>query len=96
SKRAATPLAPITPGTRREAQSGDARSTPAVITTTSNAAHQALLEKMGFDPVSMDLLLVRLDTTVGTLAGLLTELEMAGKIVRLPDGRYLQRVNHLQ
>ena len=62
----------------------------------TNAEQQALLDQMGFDPVSMDLLLIRLDTTVGALAGLLTELEMAGKIVRLPDGRYLQRANHLQ
>lgn len=61
-----------------------------------DASHQALLEKMGFDPVSLDLLLVRLDTTIGELAGSLAELEMRGKIVRLPDGRYLQRVNHLQ
>ncbi len=51
---------------------------------------------MGFDPVSMDQLLLRLDTGIGELAAGLTELEMLGKIVRLPDGRYLQRANHLQ
>ncbi|MGX9934485.1 DNA-processing protein DprA [Advenella kashmirensis] len=92
----ASSITPVMPVAGREAQSGGARSTPVDTTGFSNAAHQELLEKMGFDPVSMDLLLVRLDTTVGALAGLLTELEMAGKIVRLPDGRYLQRVNHLQ
>jgi len=84
------------PVVQREAQPDGAVSMPVVATGTRNAAHQQLLEQMGFDPVSMDLLLVRLDTTVGKLAGLLNELEMTGKIVRLPDGRYLQRVNHLQ
>ncbi len=57
---------------------------------------RALLDQMGFDPVSLDLLLLRLNITVAELAGALTELEMLGKIVRLPDGRYLQRGNHLQ
>ena len=57
---------------------------------------RALLEQMGFDPVSLDLLLLRLNLSVAELAGALTELEMLGKIVRLPDGRYLQRGNHLQ
>ncbi len=91
-----TSVTPVMSVAHREAPSRGARSTPAMATGASNAAQQELLEKMGFDPVSMDLLLVRLDTTVGALAGLLTELEMAGKILRLPDGRYLQRVNHLQ
>nr|WP_042069927.1 DNA-processing protein DprA [Advenella mimigardefordensis] len=105
ARRAAKSRAPLTfepspPSvssvSRSPAQSGALYSTPAGAEGGANAAQQALLEKMGFDPVSMDLLLIRLDTTVGALAGLLTELEMAGKIVRLPDGRYLQRVNHLQ
>jgi DNA processing protein len=93
---AVTSRSPEMPVVPREAQPDGAGSTPVVATGTRNAAHQQLLEQMGFDPVSMDLLLVRLDTTVGKLAGLLNELEMTGKIVRLPDGRYLQRVNHLQ
>lgn len=93
---AVTSRSPEMPVVQREAQPDGAVSTPVVATGTRNAAHQQLLEQMGFDPVSMDLLLVRLDTTVGKLAGLLNELEMTGKIVRLPDGRYLQRVNHLQ
>jgi len=93
---AVTPISPVMPVVQREAQPDGAVSMPVVATGTRNAAHQQLLEQMGFDPVSMDLLLVRLDTTVGKLAGLLNELEMTGKIVRLPDGRYLQRVNHLQ
>ena len=93
---AVTSRSPEMPVVPRETQPDGAVSTPVVATGTRNAAHQQLLEQMGFDPVSMDLLLVRLDTTVGKLAGLLNELEMTGKIVRLPDGRYLQRVNHLQ
>ncbi len=93
---AVTSRSPVMPVVQREAQPDGAGSAPVVATGTRNAAHQRLLEQMGFDPVSMDLLLVRLDTTVGKLAGLLNELEMTGKIVRLPDGRYLQRVNHLQ
>jgi len=99
SKPAATArasMAPVTPLASPQPPSGGAPRTPAVTADAFSEAHQALLHEMGFDPVSMDLLLVRLDTTVGVLAGLLTELEMVGKIVRLPDGRYLQRANHLQ
>ena len=91
NKREAGPAA-----VRRQAQPDQVQSVFASATDRARAAHEDVLQTMGFDPVSMDLLLLRLQTTVSELAGLLTELEMTGKIVRLPDGRYLQRVNHLQ
>ena len=100
--RAAKRRAPLTfepssdSATGPSMQSGDLSMASGLAAGATNAEQQALLDQMGFDPVSMDLLLIRLDTTVGALASLLAELEMAGKIVRLPDGRYLQRANHLQ
>ncbi len=86
---------PAVPRTQNR-QSGAAPTSIPQDTPVTDPAQEALLEKMGYDPVSLDLLLLRLGTTVGELAGTLTELEMLGKIVRLPDGRYLQRANHLQ
>jgi len=107
SRSGSAPVAP-TPASRKRDTSRSAtardRPTQAHVAQPSVAAgdlitdpgQQRLLDTMGHDPVSMDLLLVRLGISVGELAGQLTELEMLGKIVRLPDGRYLQRVNHLQ
>lgn len=107
SRSGSAPVAP-TPASRKRDTSRSAtardRPTQAHVAQPSVAAgdlitdpgQQRLLDTMGYDPVSMDLLLVRLGISVGELAGQLTELEMLGKIVRLPDGRYLQRVNHLQ
>lgn len=107
SRGGSAPVAPTPAGSKRGTSrntTASARSTQARVAQPAVAAgdlivdpgQQRLLDTMGHDPVSMELLLVRLGISVGELAGQLTELEMLGKIVRLPDGRYLQRVNHLQ
>lgn len=51
----------------------------------------ALLAALGHDPVEPDALLARLGADVGSLAGELLALELAGLLERLPDGR-VQRV----
>ncbi|WP_242444341.1 DNA-processing protein DprA [Advenella sp. S44] len=81
---------------RGSARSDLAPAVPDMATDSVNPVHEHVLQKIGFDPVSMDMLVLRLQITVSELAGLLAELEMTGKIVRLPDGRYLQRANPLQ
>ncbi len=107
SRGGSAPVAPTPASSKRGTSrntTASARSTQARVAQSAVAAgdlivdpgQQRLLGAMGHDPVSMELLLVRLGISVGELAGQLTELEMLGKIVRLPDGRYLQRVNHLQ
>ncbi|ETF03289.1 DNA processing protein DprA [Advenella kashmirensis W13003] len=107
SRSGSAPVAPTPVGRKRDtsrnvaagdppAQARVARPPVAAGNLIADPGQQRLLDTMGHDPVSMELLLVRLGISVGELAGQLTELEMLGKIVRLPDGRYLQRVNHLQ
>jgi DNA processing protein len=55
------------------------------------AAHAALLEALGHDPVDTDTLAVRTGIPVGRLAGALLALELAGHIERLP-GALIQRI----
>lgn len=49
---------------------------------------QKLLQQMGYDPVSPDQLAVSTDQEVDSLLSTLLLLEVAGEVVRLPDGRY--------
>ncbi|MBV8680488.1 MAG: DNA-protecting protein DprA [Aquitalea sp.] len=48
---------------------------------------QAILEKIGFDPVSCEQLAPQLGLTQGELYAMLLELELAGKLSSLPGGR---------
>lgn len=107
SRSGSAPVVPTPTSRQRDTSRNAAASAPATQPRVAqppvaagdliaDSGQQRLLDTMGHDPVSMELLLVRLGISVGELAGRLTELEMLGKIVRLPDGRYLQRVNHLQ
>lgn len=57
-----------------------------------NPAEEAVLEKMGFDPVAPDTLLARADLTADALFAILTVLELEGRIACLPGGRF-QRIN---
>ncbi len=47
-----------------------------------------LLEAMGFDPVTPDLLAARCALDAATLAGLLLTLELQGQVELMPDGSY--------
>jgi DNA processing protein len=52
------------------------------------AAHRALLQALGFDPVDLDTLAVRTGRDAGSLAAELLELELAQDVERLPGNRY--------
>jgi DNA processing protein len=51
-------------------------------------AMQALLAQMGFDPCDVDTLTARSDLNSDIVLGLLSELEIAGRVTVLPGGRY--------
>ncbi len=51
-------------------------------------AHQALLAAMGHDPVDIDTLARHLEHDTGATAAALLELELAGRVERLPGNRY--------
>ncbi len=57
-------------------------------------ATAALLDHMGYDPVSIDELVTRSSLTGQTLSAMLTLLELEGKVAGLPGGRY-QRISSL-
>ena len=56
-----------------------------------SAFHQKLLDAAGFDPVSIDVLIERTELDIVQINRILTELELAGALQRLPDGR-IQRL----
>jgi DNA processing protein len=51
-----------------------------------------LLEHMGYDPVTLDVLIERSGETAETLSGKLLMLELEGRVASLPGGRY-QRIS---
>lgn len=55
---------------------------------TVDPEQQKLLLKMGYDPISIDDLAFRMNLGVETVSALLLVLEMEGKVICLPDGRY--------
>ena len=50
-----------------------------------------LLAAMGFDPVHLDILCSRLNLTPDVVSAMLLELELEGKVVAAPGGRYQRR-----
>ena len=64
---------------------------PATATTESSvdeAERDPVLEAMGFDPVSIDSLLERVESPTDRLIARLTELELDGAIASMPGGKY--------
>lgn len=55
--------------------------------------HRRLLTRMGYDPVRLDDLAIRMEMSVDKLAAQLLLLEMEGHIACLIDGRYQRRVS---
>jgi DNA processing protein len=55
-------------------------------------SHAALLDAMAHDPVDVDTLIARTRLPADTIAAVLTELELSGRIAALPGGRW-QRVS---
>lgn len=57
------------------------------------AKEPALLQALGHDPVGLDALIARTGTSAAELQARLLELELEGRIARLPGGLY-QRIEH--
>lgn len=55
------------------------------------AAPDALLDALGHDPISLDMLAARTGWPAATLAAKLLDLELAGRVARLPGGWYQRR-----
>jgi len=56
-----------------------------------DSEHDPLLEALGYDPVSLDVLAVRSGLTTERLSAMLLVLELEGKLTSLPGGRF-QRI----
>jgi len=64
---------------------------PPVQESSLDPEYQALLETMGWDPVSIDLLVERTGLTADQVSSMLLILELDGRIQLLSSGRYQQR-----
>lgn len=71
---------------RREAPAATAAPAPA-------PAESSLLQALGHDPVGLDALIARTGTSAADLQAQLLELELEGRVARLPGGLF-QRVEH--
>lgn len=63
-----------------------------VLAAADDPVEAALLAQMGFDPLTPDALAMRAGLTPDALFAILTGLELAGRIARLPGGKF-QRIN---
>jgi DNA processing protein len=59
--------------------------------TASSVPADPLLEALGYEPTSLDLLLERTGLPTGALSARLLELELQGDVARLPGGLYQRR-----
>lgn len=84
------------PNSTSNAASGLAASAPPAISDEmagNTAELQALLQFVGWDPISVDQLAQRSGAAVAQLSSNLLLLELAGRVERLRDGRYQQLVS---
>jgi len=72
----------------RWAPQASAGAVPAVAAPAIEAPPDALLSAMGYEPVEMDQLQARTGWPTAQLSARLLELELAGRVSRLPGGRY--------
>lgn len=72
--------------TTRPATTADASESPP--SATGDSEHDALLQLIGFDPVSLDALSARCNADITTLHAQLLALELDGAIEMLPGGLY--------
>jgi len=63
------------------------------VADTLPAADDALLAALGHDPVTLDALLARTGESAGAVNARLLELELDGRVARLPGGLYQRRGN---
>ncbi|MFN2349067.1 MAG: DNA-processing protein DprA [Thioalkalivibrio sp.] len=57
---------------------------------TDNPEHEALLQHMGYDPVTVDQLVSRSGLTVEVVSSMLLIMELRGQVVSLSGGRYVR------
>lgn len=81
-------LEELAPAPRPDAGSRDGRAEPAA---SADDADDPLLRALGFDPVGLDALVDRTGTAPARLQARLLELELEGRLARLPGGLF-QRV----
>ncbi len=65
-----------------------AKSSPLDEAPMNNGPHFALLEAMGHDPLGLDALCARTGSDAGTLQAALLELELSGRVARMPGGLF--------
>ncbi|WP_018953626.1 DNA-processing protein DprA [Thioalkalivibrio sulfidiphilus] len=69
-------------------------ATPATTTqaleSETDSEHQALLDAMGYDPVTVDRLVSRTGLTVAAVSSMLLIMELRGQVVSLSGGRYVR------
>lgn len=58
-----------------------------IVTDPPQDAHEAIIDKLSFTPISVDELLRSCHFTIGVLQTVLLDLELAGRIKRLPGNR---------
>ena len=64
---------------------------PAAVEPVPGCHDDALLSALGHDPVTLDALLARTGESAATLNARLLELELDGRVARLPGGLYQRR-----
>lgn len=75
----------------RLSPTADARRAAQGPTATSDSPEHGLLREMGFDPVTLDALCARTGHGAAALQGQLLELELEGRVARMPGGLF-QRI----
>jgi DNA processing protein len=75
------------PGSSAEAAPGSTADPP------GSADHDPILEALGHDPVSLDALMARCGWPAADLSARLLEMELEGRVARLPGGLFQRRAN---
>jgi DNA processing protein len=70
---------------------GPLRPAPTPVTRSNAMPHDPLLDALGHDPIGLDELVARTGTSAAELSARLLELELQGRVARLP-GQQFQRV----
>ena len=71
---------------------GPGQQNPATAGPVLDKAYEILLDALGFEPASVDVLVVRTGLAADEVASMLLILELDGKLESRPGGRYLRRV----
>nr|VFK57218.1 MAG: DNA processing protein [Candidatus Kentron sp. TC] len=80
------PQEPLLPMTEMRAAESEAE----VPQDFPDAEHKLLLDNIGFEPTSMDILMERTGLTIEGISSLLLTLELGGRVASMPGGRYVR------